>query len=390
MPGSRIVHLALLGTVFFACSEAPERTGALVASSGPEMTMPRGGGEGGHAGDSGETDPAPRGSCDEGGVDCEPVAQLEPELCDDGHDNDGDGRFDCEDPDCFELCEASCETAVGVPISVHDDTLVITGTTLGAVSDLNGSCGPLDTDAPERVFAFEATESGVLDASLLASSYLSVSLRSACGDIATESVCASEQVSAVVSASETVYLVVDGATPGESGSFDLEVKLRAGNECGDGWVEGGETCDDGGVMSGDGCDASCQLENDEQADNGSTELAQELAWDEAFFGSVSSDADDDFFEFVVPASGGWVTLSVDDFDSGGCAIELPGADPALEVVNSLGDPVAWDSDGGLGECSELSREFSAGTYFVRVFGESSGSFPYRLRASLVLSAPAGD
>ncbi len=38
--------------------------------------------------------------------------QGEPELCDDGEDNDLDGLSDCEDSDCMEVCLEDCSNEV--------------------------------------------------------------------------------------------------------------------------------------------------------------------------------------------------------------------------------------------------------------------------------------
>ncbi len=66
----------------------------------------------------------------------EPVEGAAVGDCSDGADNDGDGLFDCNDPDCVE--RAVCLTSVG-----DDDDSSIMGCRPGEMLDCNANCAPI-------------------------------------------------------------------------------------------------------------------------------------------------------------------------------------------------------------------------------------------------------
>jgi hypothetical protein len=67
-------------------------------------------------------------------TDAQAQTYLEPEICDDGVDNDGDGLVDAADPDCPELT-ARCDIEVGQPSYVNGETVTVTSWRLANLSD---------------------------------------------------------------------------------------------------------------------------------------------------------------------------------------------------------------------------------------------------------------
>lgn len=174
-------------------------------------------------------------------------------------DNDGDGfcaEQDCDDGDAtaWEWCDDICELTS--PIS-EPSTM---GSTLEG-TDLTQTCGG---GASEVVYTLVVEgEPGVLQyvtAEVQSDSAHYLAARAAClnaGDIACGYL--TPQIELLATPGETLWLIVEAATPATQGEFELIVDVRP-LVCGDGVVVGPEACDDGNVEDGDGCDANCQLE----------------------------------------------------------------------------------------------------------------------------------
>jgi len=157
------------------------------------------------------------------GVDCDAADER---LCDDGHDGDGDGATDCDDPDCGDappcLPVTSCDT---------DGTItcgqVLRATTAGLAADVDRwSCAPgWGAGGGEHVRTFTPAADGTVTVELRASDPVE--------DLdvyVLDDVCASDRcltfgdtsASFPVTAGETYHLIVDAAT-GVASDFALGV-----------------------------------------------------------------------------------------------------------------------------------------------------------------------
>lgn len=178
-------------------------------------------------------------------------------------DNDGDGfcaEQDCNDADAtaWEWCDDICDLTT--PIS-EPTTL---GSTLEGSADRTQTCGG---GASEVVYTLVVGgEPGVLQyltAEVQSETAHYLAARADClnaGDIACGYL--TPEIELLATPGETLWLIVEAATPASAGEFELVVDVQA-LICGDGILVGPEACDDGNLVDGDGCDASCQLEGDQ-------------------------------------------------------------------------------------------------------------------------------
>ncbi|MDC3961613.1 hypothetical protein KEG38_47785 [Polyangium jinanense] len=174
------------------------------------------------------------------------------ELCGDYKDNDEDGLMDCADDTCF--MDAGCLDSCFAPKS-----LVIpgyfNGDSSGRPNLQSASCSPVS--GPEAIFEVVMPETGRFVATVHGSSSdFSVSLRTTCGDPASEIACNNDgnfdggkgdTVAVEVVQGQKIYVVVDGSAGG-SGFFDLNVEMpKPENFCSDFWdddIDGYVDCDD--------------------------------------------------------------------------------------------------------------------------------------------------
>lgn len=302
------------------------------------------------------------------------------ERCYDARDNDGDGNRDCEDEDCEETCASSCDVT-----AVLTDGDSVAGNNRGHAAELQLSCAPSEHGS-EVVYAVEVAEDGILDAILVVGNFphLSVAIRTTCDDDASELACAEQRASAEVSAGDTVYVVVQGVSEADQGAYELYVRSRAANVCGDFSWDPGESCEDGDQASGDGCDGECQVEASEVEPNDNAAGAS--VWVEPFYAEVSPAGDVDFIEITVEEGPASVIANIDTLAAEGCSLAL--FDPYIELIDADGETVIHANDDYDGVCSKLVAEgLDAGAYYLRV-SESPYSvalrseFPYQLRVNI--------
>ncbi|MEP7125869.1 MAG: DVUA0089 family protein [Byssovorax sp.] len=331
-----------------------------------------------------------------GAISCGKSCQLDEskctdkELCTDGVDNDKDTKTDCADSDCALACAASC-TADALTV-IAPDFLVVAGDTTGHANLLHASCSAMNGAAsgPEIVYQATINVTGVLDLSLLSDADLGVSVRSACAQQPTELGCADDQsgsqaterLKLPVKANDTVFLVVQGHTAADAGSYSLTVKSRAVT-CGDGFTDAPEQCDDGATMSGDGCSAQCTIESSETEPNGMT--AQANTYIPPWFGAISPAGDVDTIKINIPTKS-TLTATIGDFD-GGC--QSGALDSYLVVLDQNGTTMlATDDDGGVGSCSSTQvPNLAPGAYYVRVSASPKAldpTFAYKLALALTI------
>ncbi|MFT4703708.1 MAG: putative repeat protein (TIGR03806 family), partial [Bradymonadia bacterium] len=159
-------------------------------------------------------------------------SESQPELCDDGADNNGDGRVDCLDIACTneEGCGGGGTLTCSTPgLLVVGETRL--GDTTGGENLHGGSCGTAPAGSgPEAVFEFIAPSTGIFCVSTGGSSFDTyLHVRDACNAPATELGCNDNIVSddlqseteISVLIDQSVWVVVDGYDG--AGSFRVEV-----------------------------------------------------------------------------------------------------------------------------------------------------------------------
>lgn len=188
------------------------------------------------------------------------------EGCDDGNTKDGDG------------CSAVCIVEGTTPEDVCPGVVIpldptgpegrygtVTGNTSSATQSFSSpTCN--GGNAKDVVYSITSDITGRAHVHLEAGFDAFLAVRGNCLDDASEIACravkiggGSSDVIFPIVASQTTYVVVDGASPGASGQFTLSVEV-ATNVCGDGLAQYPEQCDDGNTGAGDGCSPSCQFE----------------------------------------------------------------------------------------------------------------------------------
>jgi cysteine-rich repeat protein len=201
------------------------------------------------------------------------------EECDDGNMTGGDG--------CSATCaverDAASYTCPGKALRLESAaagarTLKLRGTTAPAAGEALpaskfSTCG---SSAPDVVYQVTSDIDGWLTATVSGGQFNgAVSLRAACpgtSDLACDKSGSGndpDTLHAAMNKETSYFVIVDGATTGKSGPFELTLTV-APSVCGNGVTEGGETCDDGATADGDGCDATCKLETDTARDECAT------------------------------------------------------------------------------------------------------------------------
>lgn len=201
------------------------------------------------------------------------------EECDDGNTANGDG--------CSSTCaverDPSSYTCPGKTLRLESAaagprTLKLRGTTAPAAGESVpaskfSTCG---STAPDVVYQVSSDIDGWLTATVSGGQLNgAISLRAACpgtADLACDksgSGNGPDTLRAAMNKETPYFVIVDGATAGKSGPFELTLTVEP-SVCGNSVTEGGETCDDGATAGGDGCDATCKLETDTARDECAT------------------------------------------------------------------------------------------------------------------------
>jgi len=302
------------------------------------------------------------------------------ERCYDGQDNDGDNLWDCVDDDCDGACSSSCNVT-----AVLKDGDSVAGNNRGHAAELQLSCAPSE-HGPEVVYAVEVAEDGMLDATVAVGNFpnLAVAIRTSCEDDGSEVACGGRRATAEVSEGDTVYVVVQGVSEADAGNYELSVKSRSANVCGDAFWDAGEACEDGGQAPGDGCDAECQVEATEVEPN--DDASDATPWSSPFYSEVSPAGDVDTVAVNIEEGPGSIIANIDSLVVEGCPLGL--FDPQIELLEADGESVLGANDDYDGVCSRLVVEdLDAGSYYLRVSESPYSSalradFPYRLRVDI--------
>lgn len=304
------------------------------------------------------------------------------ELCQDGIDNDGDGKIDCADSDCAAACKDPC-AMVPTLADPSDVMALTTGHAIGKPV----SCVYTGGGGPQIVFDFTPKSTGVLEVDVQSAEPIDVAIRPSCSDPAGELGCNNESFATRVlkvpcTAGQKLVIVLQGHAGFAAGPVVLQAASRP-IKCGDGHTDGTEECDDGNTKSGDGCSATCTLEATETEPNDTA--AQANALTSPWLARVNPMGDVDVVSFKVTAGLTKATLETSDVGDGACSLGL--LDSYLEVLGTDGATVlAFDDDGGDGLCSRaLAKGLQPGTYYARVTASPDGNTPtfaYSLTLSL--------
>lgn len=154
------------------------------------------------------------------------------ESCADGQDNDKDDKVDCLDSDCAmaAVCVDSCAApkSTTVPAYLYDDTNYHASAHKGSCTSASGG---------EVIYRITAPTTGMMSFSLSTSDIadFSLSIRTACGDDASEVACVDdihpdissdpELLWRDVVQGESIYVVVDSVAPDSGGTYDLQVDM---------------------------------------------------------------------------------------------------------------------------------------------------------------------
>ena len=148
---------------------------------------------------------------------------------------------------------------------------------------------------------------------------------------------------------------------------DLDGVATCAPVCGDGVVVGPEACDDGNVQPGDGCDPACQIEPPPDVSDGGD------------FSGGFGEGDFDVYALTLdgPAQVTAETMGANGGCPGDTIVSLHVFDPA----SGEWAEVAENDDGGRGLCSLLSVRLEAGEYRFEVRGyqeQAVGAYVLRI------------
>jgi cysteine-rich repeat protein len=240
------------------------------------------------------------------------------------------------------------------------------------------------------VFETVAPSAGKLDVTLATADPITLSVRSSCGDAASELSCSfPTRLTLDVEAEQRLYLVVGGAA--EGGDFALEVHHRK-RACGDGVRDAvadpdgrvAEECDDDNEVDGDGCDQNCRLESDEvDGDNDSPATADVVLSGLPKVAQILPELDVDYYTVELTAASSKLVVETSNLGDGACLHNLQ--DTLVEVFDDAAESVAAiavDDDGGEGRCSgAVLPGLPSGTYTIAVSAAAEAqpqTFPYVL------------
>lgn len=311
---------------------------------------------------------------------------IGPEQCFDGRDNDDNKATDCADDVCEQACGTSCTDMPALA-----DPGEVTGNTRDHAALLSSACtDPAGESGSEIVYEFLAQHSGILDVTLsTAAAGLTLSLRTVCGEDASELTCStSPQLSVPIAAGDTRFIVVDGYTATAAGKYVIRAATRV-IECGDAIRDADEGCDDGDETSGDGCSSECQVESSEQNPNDAQGEADPFdpTSNDYYYGELSEPGDVDWVSVEVAGPSSTLEARTRDFGDGACELGL--LDSEIAIYGSDQQLIAKNDDDPMGEgmCASVSAAgLAAGTYYVRVAATPADpelTFPYALEVGIV-------
>ncbi|WP_437969720.1 hypothetical protein WMF04_10700 [Sorangium sp. So ce260] len=297
--------------------------------------------------------------------------------CADGEDNDRDAAVDCRDDDCDEACiahvaEACTAARPALPEASGDTSL--------GTNAFDAYCTGAGR---EDVYLFVAPEeqSGTLSVVLESDTDHGLYVRGVCEDPDTELDCADrayggivESLEVVLSAGESVSLVVDAEEPGDEGPYTLRSTFTPA-VCGDGALTRPEQCDEaeGFGACADDCSSAC---------GGAREAVLGVNEGDTQTGTMNFSSNcslpntrEDVYWFTPPADG---TLTL---------VLSSSTDQALFVRSSClwaSSELACEDSGGAGDDETLVLDVVGGVplfLFVDGFWSPDDAGPYTLDVS---------
>ncbi len=207
---------------------------------------------------------------------CLPGKFICVEDCENDVDDDQDDLVDCDDDDCAlnmacqgggDLCGEAFDLTLGMPLTADDAGAVIQffGTTIGKTNVFSGECDADTAAAADTVHKVELAEALGLqitadfDGGAWAALYI---LNDACTEgLACEAMDSSDATTLTVVLQPGMYFItVDGAYPGDAGTYGLEVEVFLPSDteadCGDGVdndADGMIDCDDDECVDAEIC-----------------------------------------------------------------------------------------------------------------------------------------
>lgn len=153
------------------------------------------------------------------------------ENCNNNADDNGNGLIDCQDPDCAgaTACVDTC-----TPPAYASVPSFLFGNTAGRPAAHKASCST--ASGQEIIYQVTAPVDGnlTLNLSSFSGADFSLSVRTTCGDDASEIACAnkigpgdfgSEILTLAVTAGVTYFVMIDGNTTADAGDFDLQMDI---------------------------------------------------------------------------------------------------------------------------------------------------------------------
>jgi len=355
--------LGVAAMTMAGCEEDRKPPGGPAPPTSTATTSNQGGGDEGGGGQAGG---AQGGQGGQGGL------TPTDEDCYDGVDNDLNDKIDCIDPDpaCTEVCGDAC----AAPAELADPTEQITGSNASHAKLGGSSCSAAQGSGPANVYKFVSNNDGMIDVTLQSKTGdHTLSIRTDCATASTEQACSEravtdetppffEYLSVTTKANDVAYIVVEGYSTIDEGSYLLSAKSRI-IECGDAIIDADEECDDGNTQANDGCSNLCDLEATETEPNDTIGTAD--PWSESWFAKIDPNSDIDFISIVIPAGKDSVKVSITDLGNGGCSYGF--LDPYVKLYDSQPQLIAEKDDGGDTYCTELKKTaLSAGTYYAAI------------------------
>jgi len=296
----------------------------------------------------------------EAGEQCDPPAEgvcteyckRLPEICNDGIDNDIDGRSDCEDLGDCGGDATNCPFA-----TVCGDAGVAEAEVNGDSSSggryFVGSCtgGEL---SPEVLLTYDPPISGALMLTLQSATDQGLYVRASCADPDTEIRCLDEEPGGrdellifPVQINVPVSIFIDAADPAQAGPFKLLTALEP----------------------------STETESNDTPGGANNNLPQGIV------GAIHPAGDVDFIKINVPAPGSTLTAEIQDLGNDDCAKNK--IDTVVEIYGPDGaTSLAANDDHQNTLCSRAeATDLAAGQYFVRVAASENAllpTFAYRL------------
>lgn len=183
--------------------------------------------------------------------DCFPTVGPNCPVCSDGLDNDGDGQTDYPaDTTCKNAASINEQCAQAEPVATIAQAVTM-GTTAGATNDYTPACGSSSHSAPDLAYRLEVPQMATLNLEVTGFDTAHVLLNSTCGG--SEIACSDPALMARTNVAAGVYYVVVDGWGSSSGPFTLTTSgtVAPGGSCEGALFQAGAfTCTSGYACNG--------------------------------------------------------------------------------------------------------------------------------------------